>query len=254
MTNASNGIKDLRQSVEKWEEIRELEAELSSSPIRLVSEEELKDLRIARDKVRRGLAMCSEQMTEVVEKLNQMTASRETFQLRTSLGKEKVRLTEEIGKTTRRLAAAKTLLEVTRKAELTALARTLANLNLYARDHLDSLFTEPIVVSLSTSTILKTTGKKKAAMSTTIEYRGMTTDDFDALSGGEKQRCSLAYVLAANELTSSPVLLLDECLNNLDSDTNTSALGQLRAYAEDRLVLVISHEAVEGVFDGVIVV
>lgn len=234
------------------ERIGEIEELLKTMPIRLVSEEELARLRVERDDARKNSALVSEEMARVSESLVRMTAARETFELRKTLSSELTKLESELSTEAQKLASANVLIELTKKAELTALARTLSNLNLYAREHLDDLFVDPITVTLSTVTTLKTTGKQKAAMSVAIEYRGISTDDFDILSGGEKQRCSLAFVLGANELASSPILLLDECLNNLDSDTNSAALSSLRTYAEGKLVLVISHEAVEGIFDGVV--
>ena len=46
--------------------------------------------------------------------------------------------------------------------------------------------------------------------------------------------------------------MLDECLNNLDSDVNMETIIHLRELAKDKLIFVSSHEAVKGTFDKVV--
>ena len=89
---------------------------------------------------------------------------------------------------------------------------------------------------------------------TIIEHRGYIYDNIDELSGGERQRCELAFLLAVCDMMNSPILLLDECLNNLDSTMNTDVLTYLRDICSTRLILIVSHEAVKGVFDKEIVI
>jgi ATP-binding cassette, subfamily B, multidrug efflux pump len=70
------------------------------------------------------------------------------------------------------------------------------------------------------------------------------------LSGGQKQRMVLARALLKN----SPVLLLDECLSAVDMRTEQTILRNLRAYLQDKTVIVITHRIFSGWhFDQVIV-
>ena len=49
------------------------------------------------------------------------------------------------------------------------------------------------------------------------------------------------------------ILILDECLNNLDATINMNVLSKLKDTTnkeKDKLILVVSHEAVKGVFHG----
>lgn len=134
-----------------------------------------------------------------------------------------------------------------KEAEILALDKTIASINEHAKVYLEKMFEEPIHVRLES---VKEVGKvTKLQVHTLIEYHGETYDNIDELSGGEKQRCELAFLLAVNDMLGSPMLLLDECLNNLDSTINTEVLTFLREICEDKMLLVVSHEAVRGVFE-----
>lgn len=142
--------------------------------------------------------------------------------------------------------------EIGREAEILAMEETAKNINEHARPYLNTLFEDPITVKLLChKRTLK--GENKVKMNTYIEYRGEKYASVDELSGGEIQRCELAFILAINDMLNSNVLLLDECLNNLDSEINQDVLTFLReSNKKQRLTLVVSHEATTGVFDTVV--
>ena len=64
-----------------------------------------------------------------------------------------------------------------------------------------------------------------------IGERGVT------LSGGQRQRTCIARALAKDP----PVLVLDDCLSAVDTETEVRLLGQLRAAGEGRTVVVAAH-------------
>jgi ATP-binding cassette, subfamily B, multidrug efflux pump len=66
---------------------------------------------------------------------------------------------------------------------------------------------------------------------TPVGERGVT------LSGGQKQRVAIARAL----LTSAPLLLLDDALSAVDTETESQILRSLAAEANQRTVIVISH-------------
>jgi ABC-type transport system involved in Fe-S cluster assembly fused permease/ATPase subunit len=70
-----------------------------------------------------------------------------------------------------------------------------------------------------------------AGLDTEVGERGLK------LSGGEKQRVSIARTLVKNP----PILLLDEATSALDTRTEQEILATLHAIAENRTSLSIAH-------------
>ena len=66
---------------------------------------------------------------------------------------------------------------------------------------------------------------------TLVGERGIT------LSGGQKQRVTIARAL----LRDAPVLLLDDCLSSVDTDTEEAILGGLHREMRRRTTLLVSH-------------
>ncbi len=66
---------------------------------------------------------------------------------------------------------------------------------------------------------------------TVVGERGVT------LSGGQKQRVSIARAL----LKDSPILILDDSLSAVDTDTEETILGNLRRAREGRTTIMIAH-------------
>jgi len=66
---------------------------------------------------------------------------------------------------------------------------------------------------------------------TVVGERGMT------LSGGQKQRLTLARALIADP----PILILDDALSSVDTQTERAILHALRETTRGKTVLVISH-------------
>ena len=66
---------------------------------------------------------------------------------------------------------------------------------------------------------------------TVLGERGIT------LSGGQKQRVSIARALIKN----APILLLDDCLSAVDTETEETILNNLLEYCKDKTTLIVSH-------------
>ena len=136
------------------------------------------------------------------------------------------------------------------EAEILAMDKTIQSINEHARGYLEQMFDIPVSVKLHGR---KTTqkGVTKTQMNTVIRIRGEETERND-LCGGEAQKIEIAFLLAVNDMVGSRILMLDECLNNLDAEVNTEVLTYLRRMAEDKMILVVSHEAIDGIFDNIV--
>lgn len=136
-------------------------------------------------------------------------------------------------------------------AEILALQRTIYDINEYSKYYLDLMFEKtPIVVELKSIKYSKDTSKFQ--LNVNIEYKGETYDNINQLSGGERDRVNLAFILGVNTMLKSRILMLDECLASLDGETNTEILEFLKDISDNRSILVVSHEAIRGVFDEVV--
>lgn len=69
------------------------------------------------------------------------------------------------------------------------------------------------------------------AYETVLGERGIT------VSGGQKQRISIARALIKN----APILLLDDCLSAVDTETEETILNNLLLYCRDKTTIIVSH-------------
>lgn len=69
------------------------------------------------------------------------------------------------------------------------------------------------------------------AYETILGERGIT------LSGGQKQRVSIARAL----IKDAPILLLDDCLSAVDTETEEAILSNLIPYCRNKTTLIVSH-------------
>lgn len=155
------------------------------------------------------------------------------------------------------LKGAMGLYDSSKQAEILAVNNTIESINEHAKIYLERFFPEPISIRLENVKKNKSDDKVKLQMNVSINYKGETYDAIDQLSGGERQRANLAFILGVSDMLGSKILLLDECLNNLGADLNSEVLMYIHDdYLADteRLVLVVSHEAVQGLFDDIILV
>lgn len=71
----------------------------------------------------------------------------------------------------------------------------------------------------------------KNGYETILGERGIT------LSGGQKQRVSIARAL----IKEAPILLLDDCLSAVDTETEEAILSNLLVYCKDKTTIIVSH-------------
>lgn len=71
----------------------------------------------------------------------------------------------------------------------------------------------------------------KEGFSTMVGERGVT------LSGGQKQRVSIARAL----IKEPDIIILDDCLSAVDTNTEKQILGYFKDYLEDKTTIIITH-------------
>lgn len=72
-----------------------------------------------------------------------------------------------------------------------------------------------------------------------VGLSGFEQRHLDELSGGQKQRVAIARALIKDPL----IVLADEPTGNLDSETSVQIFDVLKALSQERLVIVVSHDA-----------
>ena len=75
------------------------------------------------------------------------------------------------------------------------------------------------------------------------------------LSGGEKDRISLALTVALACVNPSPVLFLDECMSSLNTDLRENCIDALKKFVvaqTGKTIINIEHSGIEGYYDNVI--
>ena len=138
------------------------------------------------------------------------------------------------------------------EAESIAIGNVINNINTHAQMYLEAFFPDnPISVTISAFKETKTTKETKPSVNLNIDYKGVE-HDLTMLSGGELSRVILAFTLALAEIHNSPVILLDECTSSLDQELTGSVIDGLKENFNDKLVVLIAHQVVQGVFDKII--
>ena len=137
--------------------------------------------------------------------------------------------------------------------ECQQLQTTVDSINNAMADILDNIFEDPITVRIQLYKQLKTNKSLKASVNLSISYRGAEYDSINQMSGGEGDRISFALILALNQVSTSPLLMLDESMSSINANLRESCLHSLRdVVGITKTVLVINHEDVEGHYDDVI--
>jgi ATP-binding cassette subfamily B protein len=90
---------------------------------------------------------------------------------------------------------------------------------------------EPLEHALEVAQLRKTLSVLPDGIDTRLGERGIN------LSGGQKQRATLARAVYRD----APILVLDDALSAVDSETETAILEGLRSYMAGRTSIIISH-------------
>ena len=144
---------------------------------------------------------------------------------------------------------------VLRKIKETESASTLSvidNINTHLQYYLDKFFTDPIKVDICAFQETKS-GEQKPCINIKVGYKGCECD-IESLSGGERSRVELAICLSINNLIGGKMLLLDEVFASLNAESINEIVEVLKseAHENNKLVICIAHQAIEGEYDHVV--
>lgn len=136
-----------------------------------------------------------------------------------------------------------------------ALQSLVDSINSVVNEILADLFDNTITLELKLFKENKANAKVKPQVNFSIFYNGNTYENVNALSGGEKDRVSLALTLALACVNPSPILFLDECMASLNGDLREACIEAIKKFiisTYKKTVINICHETVEGYYDEVV--
>lgn len=151
-----------------------------------------------------------------------------------------------------RLGTLIALKETAQEVECATLQETVDSMNLVFEDVGNSIFDDPITIKLNLFKNLKTKDRVKPSVNFNILYKGGEYDNVNQLSGGEQDRVSVAVSIGLSRMSSSPILILDETIATLDAGAKDNVIKTLRhLIGVNKLVILVSHDVVEGIFDHI---
>lgn len=131
------------------------------------------------------------------------------------------------------------------EAQSEVLQATLHTINTNAIQYLEDFFPEEEMVSDLTMDT-----NKNNKITNNIFFKGHKVD-FSTLSGGERDRLTLAYALAISDLSNDRLFIMDECVSSLDIDNACNVFNSIQS-SKDSLTIVVAHQIVMGIFDSIV--
>ena len=111
---------------------------------------------------------------------------------------------------------------------------------------------EDININLGMFKKLKAKGELKPQFNMKVMLKGNEYDNLNFLSGGEKDRISIALTLTLSTLLNNPIIMFDESMSSLDEEMRERCLELIKKYASDKILINICHSTIEGYYDNII--
>lgn len=128
------------------------------------------------------------------------------------------------------------------------------NINNTTNTILEDLFETSLVIELKLFKEMKTKQKIKPCVNLIVYYNG-NIYEANSLSGGEKDRVSLAMTIALAMIHTSPVVFLDECMSSLNMDLREDCMEIIKKFLveqNNKTVLNVEHMSIEGLYDDIV--
>ena len=147
------------------------------------------------------------------------------------------------------LVAAMRFKEKIGEAESIALTNLVNTINTNVQLYLDIFFEkEPLTATIKCFKEVK--NSKKSQINIEIQHKGNQVD-LQSLSGGERDRVILAFALTIADTSITPMILLDECVSSLDQENANIVFDCIKSQT-GKLVILVAHQIVTGMFDQVL--
>lgn len=153
----------------------------------------------------------------------------------------KLRESEEL------LKGYQSLKDIDKQAEILTVRQTISAINEAANRYISLFFSNPINIQL-----VESERSKVQNIVVEISYKGQVLDTVDILSGGEIQRCDLSFLFGINEMNNGKIVLLDECFSFISGEGHETIVSNLEQMCKDKLIILVSHRAIEGNFSCVV--
>jgi ABC-type transport system involved in cytochrome c biogenesis ATPase subunit len=111
---------------------------------------------------------------------------------------------------------------------------------------------EDIHIEIGMFKKLKSKSEIKPQFNMKVILKGHEYDNLNFLSGGEKDRMSLALMVTLAKLGKGEIVMLDETMSSLDEDMRHQMLELIKKHLPDKTVLVVCHSTIQGYYDSVV--
>ena len=111
---------------------------------------------------------------------------------------------------------------------------------------------EDIHIEIGMFKKLKSKSEIKPQFNMKVVLKGHEYDNLNFLSGGEKDRMSLALMVTLAKLGKGEIVMLDETMSSLDEDMRHQMLELIKKHLPDKTVLTVCHSTIQGYYDSVV--
>lgn len=134
----------------------------------------------------------------------------------------------------------------------TVLKDFIVSFNSVLNQVLGELFSENMTVKLRLEKQNKSNHKVRQVVNFGIYYKGYEFDNPNILSGGERDRLSLAILIALAYTNGSKIVMLDECLASLNEELRLICIKTINKYLPHKTVINVCHSVTQGYHDEVV--
>lgn len=216
---------------------------------KLVSEKEFLE-----DYLRSNSSGDREVLNQKLDKLNELIEKLDNFKAYQII-KEKETQLEEIEKenqiTIKKRERCHTLKKIIDEESALTFENMILNFNDILNEIVGEIF-EDITIELGMFKKMKARGELKPQFNMKVLLKGNEYDNLHFLSGGEKDRISIALTLTLSSLLNTPIIMFDESMSSLDEEMREQCLELIKKHAGDKILINICHSTVEGYYDTII--